>query len=87
MGVRSGQDDVAPVVRLWTMGLTPAPLTSGDVSTWAMNPMTGTCSLPGVARNRRHHVAVLIDGRIGDAHLLQLVDQPVSSTSCFAVLG
>ena len=32
-----------------TRGLTSLPLMSGDVSTWAMKPMTGAFSQPGVA--------------------------------------
>ena len=30
-------------------GFTPAPLMSGEVSTWAMKPITGAFSQPGVA--------------------------------------
>ena len=43
------QHDVAPVVAAWTIGFTPAPLISGDVSTCAMNPITGTPGLRVVA--------------------------------------
>ena len=32
-----------------TWGLTSLPLMSGEVSTWAMNPITGAFSQPGVA--------------------------------------
>lgn len=33
----------------WTIGRTLAPGISGDVSTWAMNPMVGTPALRVVA--------------------------------------
>ena len=38
--------------------------------------------------NRRHDVAVLIDRRVGDAHLLQLVDELIQAAPAVsAVLG
>src|SRR5438874_2261940 len=38
----SGRARSRPSYLRWTIGFTPAPLTSGDVSTCAMKPMTGT---------------------------------------------
>ncbi|MEZ5285898.1 MAG: hypothetical protein R2712_14045 [Vicinamibacterales bacterium] len=43
------QDQVSSVVGPVDDGVTPAPLISGDVSTWAMKPMTGMPGLEEVA--------------------------------------
>ena len=56
----------------WTIGFTPAPLISGDVSTWAMKPIDRHVGLRRRRRNRRHHVAVLVHRRVGEADRLQL---------------
>jgi hypothetical protein len=46
-----GRDDVVTdlVGERWTIGRTPLPLISGDVSTCAIKPITGTSGLADVA--------------------------------------
>ena len=68
--------------------MTFAPLISGDVSTCAMKPIAGTAGLRRRRRDRRHHVAVLVERGIGEPERLQFRDESrAGSTSCVAVLG
>ena len=55
--------------------LTSVPGISGDVSTCARNPITGTPAPAGGGRNGRHHVAVLVHRGVGEPECLQLVHQ------------
>ena len=59
----SGSTMSCPCQLRWTIGFTPAPLISGDVSTWAMKPMTGTFGFLRGGRDGRHDVAVLVARR------------------------
>ena len=70
-----------------TIGLTPAPLSSGEVSTWAMKPITGTCGFLLVAGTVAMTTPSALRAASPTPSSFSSRTRRSSSASCFSVLG
>src|SRR6476659_7308112 len=79
-----GRTIVSPSHDSWTIGVTPAPVTSGVVSTWAMSPTTGASALPGsVAKTEWPSFSSASERPISWSSARSMRER----SSCFTVLG